>query len=69
MLDSMGIEVKNKVEIQYYVLFFFFFNETAPTEIYTLALRDALPIWGEGGGERGEGREARGEEGRELTDR
>src|SRR5690242_21333797 len=24
--------------------FFFFFNETAPTEIYTLSLHDALPI-------------------------
>ena len=26
------------------VLFFFFFNAPAPTEIYTLALHDALPI-------------------------
>ena len=25
--------------------FFFFFNEPATTEIYTLALHDALPIW------------------------
>src|SRR5207247_6818260 len=25
---------------------FFFFNDTAPTEIYTLSLHDALPIWG-----------------------
>src|SRR5438445_7301417 len=25
-------------------MFFFFFNETAPTEIYTLSLHDALPI-------------------------
>src|SRR5436309_4472826 len=24
---------------------FFFFNETATTEIYTLSLHDALPIW------------------------
>src|SRR5438046_10725433 len=24
---------------------FFFFNHTAPTEIYTLSLHDALPIW------------------------
>src|SRR5690348_17843028 len=23
----------------------FFFNDTAPTEIYTLSLHDALPIW------------------------
>src|SRR5947208_5234323 len=27
-------------------LFFFFFNVTAPTEIYTLSLHDALPILG-----------------------
>src|SRR5688572_31556588 len=25
---------------------FFFFNHTATTEIYTLSLHDALPIWG-----------------------
>src|SRR5260363_142897 len=30
------------------VLFsFFFFNDTATTEIYTLSLHDALPIWGQ----------------------
>src|SRR5712672_2806166 len=27
--------------------FFFFFNDTATTEIYTLSLHDALPIFGE----------------------
>src|SRR5690349_23473217 len=27
------------------VLTFFIFNDTAPTEIYTLSLHDALPIW------------------------
>src|SRR5207244_12268253 len=26
---------------------FFFFNATATTEIYTLSLHDALPIWGD----------------------
>src|SRR2546430_7311125 len=26
--------------------FVFFFNDTATTEIYTLSLHDALPIWG-----------------------
>src|SRR3712207_9433200 len=26
---------------------FFFFNDTATTEIYTLSLHDALPIWPE----------------------
>src|SRR2546427_6866989 len=29
--------------------FFFFFNDTATTEIYTLSLHDALPIWREAG--------------------
>src|SRR2546422_9710157 len=28
----------------YRLLFFFFFNDTATTEIYTLSLHDALPI-------------------------
>src|SRR5258706_15021874 len=28
----------------YMILFFFFFNDTATTEIYTLSLHDALPI-------------------------
>src|SRR2546430_6400548 len=27
------------------VIHFFFFNDTATTEIYTLSLHDALPIW------------------------
>src|SRR5712675_2345912 len=27
------------------IFFFFFFNDTATTEIYTLSLHDALPIW------------------------
>src|SRR3712207_9348844 len=30
-------------------LCFFFFNDTATTEIYTLSLHDALPIWGAAG--------------------
>src|SRR2546422_4142401 len=37
----------------FYPLSFFFFNDTATTEIYTLSLHDALPIWsalGPGGG-------------------
>src|SRR3712207_7673046 len=29
-----------------FYLFFFFFNDTATTEIYTLSLHDALPICG-----------------------
>src|SRR2546430_5863129 len=28
--------------------YFFFFNDTATTEIYTLSLHDALPIWRDG---------------------
>src|SRR5256885_3593476 len=28
------------------IFFFFFFNDTATTEIYTLSLHDALPIFG-----------------------
>src|SRR3712207_8806588 len=28
-----------------FILLFFFFNDTATTEIYTLSLHDALPIW------------------------
>src|SRR6266581_9408001 len=32
-----------------FLLFFFFFNDTATTEIYTLSLHDALPIcWQQG---------------------
>src|SRR2546422_11725741 len=27
------------------IFIFFFFNDTATTEIYTLSLHDALPIW------------------------
>src|SRR5437868_15502305 len=27
------------------IFIFFFFNDTAPTEIYTLSLHDALPIY------------------------
>src|SRR2546430_11985803 len=34
---------------------FFFFNDTATTEIYTLSLHDALPICGVGGGGLGDG--------------
>src|ERR1022692_2732877 len=30
-------------------VFFFFFNDTATTEIYTLSLHDALPIYERGG--------------------
>src|SRR5438552_7442763 len=51
--------------------FFFFFNDTATTEIYTLSLHDALPIWNKyvdsmmafvGGGGPGGGGPGRSEE-------
>src|SRR2546430_4171970 len=38
------------------VSFFFFFNDTATTEIYTLSLHDALPICGEERQSRGRAR-------------
>src|SRR3990170_8118257 len=31
-------------DLNCYFIFFFFFNDTATTEIYTLSLHDALPI-------------------------
>src|SRR2546430_10077484 len=34
--------------MEWYNFFFFFFNDTATTEIYTLSLHDALPIYGIG---------------------
>ena len=36
VLDVLGLR---------FALCFFFFNDTATTEIYTLSLHDALPIW------------------------
>src|ERR1039457_2934185 len=30
---------------RHHIFLFFFFNDTAPTEIYTLSLHDALPIY------------------------
>src|SRR3712207_8722825 len=49
---------------------FFFFNDTATTEIYTLSLHDALPIWiqsvehlaGEPRGDRPPGERAEGDD-------
>src|SRR2546429_7858780 len=32
------------ITLHYLISFFFFFNDTATTEIYTLSLHDALPI-------------------------
>src|SRR5690349_24406723 len=44
----------------YFIFMFFFFNDTATTEIYTLSLHDALPISPPGGGDRPAAREERG---------
>src|SRR5439155_25602582 len=35
-----------------FIFFFFFFNDPATTEIYTLSLHDALPIFDHGGDQR-----------------
>ena len=45
-LSYVGLEDKylHSVMRMIYVGFFFFFNNTATTEIYTLSLHDALPI-------------------------
>src|ERR1039457_5903755 len=43
---------------------FFFFNDTATTEIYTLSLHDALPIYSKSGSDGCESKTARGELGR-----
>src|SRR5689334_23587766 len=49
---------------------FFFFNDTATTEIYTLSLHDALPISARGGqGERIPRCAARGVPGRQMMNR
>src|SRR2546430_13525043 len=37
---------------QWPTFFFFFFNDTATTEIYTLSLHDAIPICSAGAGRR-----------------
>src|SRR5690242_21491999 len=42
--------------VSYNSSFFFFFNDTATTEIYTLSLHDALPISGDPGPTRRRGR-------------
>src|SRR5437870_13014475 len=49
------------------VLLFFFFNDPAPTEIYTLSLHDALPIYARRQG--GRHRHPGGNDGRAGRDR
>src|SRR2546425_9726070 len=40
-----GSRSRGGISCEPVVLFFFFFNDTATTEIYTLSLHDALPIF------------------------
>ena len=42
---SMYLATKDMVGYMAISIPFFFFNDTATTEIYTLSLHDALPIW------------------------
>src|SRR5215475_15953671 len=44
-LEAVGVPQHVGVDLDPQVGFFFFFNDTATTEIYTLSLHDALPIW------------------------
>src|SRR2546421_6217927 len=44
LLPSFLLHYSFLMLILYVSLFFFFFNDTATTEIYTLSLHDALPI-------------------------
>src|SRR3712207_7700550 len=44
----------------YYIVSYFFFNDTATTEIYTLSLHDALPIFDDAGGRRSGARRGTG---------
>src|SRR5437870_13011918 len=47
-LSQLWVDVLKLVSKQYRLFHFFFFNDTATTEIYTLSLHDALPISGPG---------------------
>ena len=43
-MEEVGYEGVDKREEEGYKESYFFFNDTATTEIYTLSLHDALPI-------------------------
>ena len=45
MEDREEIQVSDGQGGSMVVVIYFFFNDTATTEIYTLSLHDALPIW------------------------
>src|ERR1022692_1164400 len=51
------------------IIFCFFFNDTATTDIYTLSLHDALPIWKFAGGAAGDRRSEAGVGSRHHADR
>src|ERR1051326_9586380 len=59
----MRSSVSSDVNLYLLIFLFFFFNDTATTEIYTLSLHDALPIYVAAhlhGHERGARRDPRG---------
>ena len=41
----LGVPIFLFTDFLFSLFFFFFFNDTATTEIYTLSLHDALPIY------------------------
>src|ERR1017187_3101116 len=45
MLQFERMETRTDQDHHAVVIHLFFFNDTATTEIYTLSLHDALPIW------------------------
>src|SRR5476651_2885707 len=45
MTDMPLSNLKSSIRLFCVSVLFFFFNDTATTEIYTLSLHDALPIW------------------------
>src|SRR2546427_8507709 len=48
MLRTYCVSLSFFLSLLRFCFFFFFFNDTATTEIYTLSLHDALPISGRG---------------------
>src|SRR3989442_2820739 len=46
-IQRYRVKIKKNLNLWIELLIIFFFNDTATTEIYTLSLHDALPIYGE----------------------
>src|SRR5207248_11574342 len=44
-VDLLSLSMSLLLPFLAFLSFLFFFNAPAPTEIYTLSLHDALPIW------------------------